>query len=173
MYTIVGMYKKQHVVYLLLVVFLLGLFVYILQSRNRSYYIEYFGPESAKDPAKEPVLEAIGKVYANYIAMETELKEKQTLETPYKNVPVSTITKNAKQTLFDIKEKYLEHEYVYNDVKTNLAPLIKQFNEIVQAKNVNLRNMLLEKLLPELSTQKTSLQSPIYKSVNEYSSEKL
>jgi len=127
--------------------------------------LESFAPNQTQNP----VLQAIRTVEDNYLELQKQLITNNTIGNQYKSTPISVLLQKTKMELNSLEEDYRAHTLTYSDVKEALKPYIKTLNGIIQENDINMRNLRIDVLLPELPNEKTSNQYPIYKSKDEYS----
>jgi len=137
------------------------LFVFFLQIRNQTRkQIEQFEDPSA--------VKAMKTVLQNYEELKKQLLAKNKLDTPYKDRPLSEVIGTTQQELKDMIDQYLDYKVTYAECKQTLKQMIKDFNEIIRVNNVDLLNLNIETLMPELPIEKASIQSPVYRTRDEY-----
>jgi len=153
------MIKKRTIFIIEIVLFFTGLVALILLNRGP---IEGFGEED-----DSPAIVAIKTVLLNYANLQKELQKTESLDKVYVSQSLQSIIDSANSSMNSLKDEYLVHSITYSDVKSGLKPHIKMFNEIVQKFNVNMRNLNVNKILPEKESEKISMYSATYKSQTE------
>jgi hypothetical protein len=118
---------------------------------------------------QNPVIQAIRAVEDNYLELQKQLIANNTIGNQYKSTPIPVILQKTKMELNSLEEEYRSHTITYSDVKDALKPYIKALNGIIQENSINIRNMRIDILMPDLQQEKSSNQYPIYKSKDEYS----
>jgi hypothetical protein len=153
---------RKHLYTILLIALSSILFVCFLATRTRTQRNQI---ESFEDPG---AVKGMKTVLQNYNELQKQLTTANKLDTPYNSVPLSDLVNNTQQELKTMIELYLDHKATYADCKKKLKQMVKDFNEIIRLQNVNLLNLNIEMLMPELPIQKASLESPVYASQDEY-----
>jgi len=152
------MAKYRHISILLIAVGSILFFTYMGSLQTNTY-------EAFEDPT---AVKAIHVVSDNYIQLQKQLTTKKSLESLYNSKPLSGLISSNLEDLKESIELYHDRKLSYAEVKQKLKQMIKDFNEIIRIKNINLLNLTLNTLMPELPIEKSSLSSPVYKTSDEY-----
>jgi len=133
------------------------------------YFIVFKRMIEGFNSEENPVIKAIRTVDDNYRTLQRELINSNTIGNQYKSIPITVILEKTKADLNKLENDYRAHTVTYSDVRESLKPYIKILNEIIQKDNVNMRNLRIEVVMPDLQNEQLSNQYTIYKSKDEYS----